>query len=192
MRGVLGVLVCAGLLAAATVPAAHAAPAPTIGEVRARVNALNDQAEAATERYNAVREEIAGVGLRLDAARTRIEQERAGLVSARAELARWAVQTYKAGDLATVSLLFSDDPDDVLRAGGLLTSLADRKADVVEGLLKQQRAVVASSTELEEQQQILRDRQRDLQSSRKDVESRFSADRMVREHLDLYERLLAR
>lgn len=60
-RAVVVVLAFAFVLAGTT-PSVRAAPRPTIDEVRARVDALHEQAEAATERYNALRDAIADIG----------------------------------------------------------------------------------------------------------------------------------
>jgi hypothetical protein len=67
---------------------AAAAPSPTVGEVRARIAVLHRQAEAATKRYDALREEIAGLNIRLDAARIRLGEAQQALLRARTELGR--------------------------------------------------------------------------------------------------------
>jgi len=179
--GVRAVLaLCAVLLVGVPVQGAAAAPAPSVSEVRARIKALREQAENATERYNAVREDIAGLDVRISGARTKLAQERAALAQAREELGRWASDAYKAGDLATVSLFLSDDPDTRLRTDGTVQSLTDRRADIVGDLLRQQKTLVASSTDITEQQQRLEQSRQELEATRKDVERKLAdADRQL-------------
>lgn len=159
---------------------AVAAPTPTIDEVRRQVRDLREQAEVATERYNAAKEDIASLAVRLTAARTRLAEQQVALGQARRELGRVAADTYKAGDLATLSLFLSDDPDGYVGTDQLLTSLGDQRARAISDLLGQRQALVASMTDVEEQRQRLERRERELRQSQADVERKLGeADRLL-------------
>jgi peptidoglycan DL-endopeptidase CwlO len=166
--------VCVVLASVAVAPGALAAPAPTIAAVRARVTALHAQAEAATERYDGLREEMAQLDVRLAGARSRLVQGETSVVLARREFARWAAETYKGGDLATLSLFLSDDPDLYLRGNGTIVSMADRRAQALESLLRERRGVVAAGTDVEEQQQRLVNTSRELERTRRDIEAQLA------------------
>ncbi|MDQ1287426.1 MAG: peptidoglycan DL-endopeptidase CwlO [Actinomycetota bacterium] len=168
-------LAVATLVAGLVVPLpASAAPKRPIEETRRQLEALHDQEEAATEKYNDLREDIASVKVRLTATQTKIGEQRKAVASARIALGKIASDTYKAGDLATLSLFLSDRPDEYVRANGVLMSLGDRKAQAMTDLLDRQQQLVASMTDVQEQQQRLEKSQRDLQATRIEVERRVS------------------
>jgi cell wall-associated NlpC family hydrolase len=161
----------AGLLAPVE---AGAAPNRSIEQIRQQLETLHDQEEAATERYNDLREDVASVKVRLTATQTKIGEQRKALTASRQELGKIAADMYKAGDLATLSLFLSDTPDAYVAANGLLVSLGDRKAQAMNDLLRRQQQLVGSMTDVQEQQQRLEQSQRDLQKTRTEVERRVS------------------
>ena len=165
---------CVLVLTGLCVPTAGAVPAPTVKEVRARIAALHAEAEAATERYDAVHEQMTGLDLKLSVARTKLDQEHKALTAARKELARWAAEQYKAGDLSTLALLLSDDADRFLQNDGLYRSLAEQRTTAVSGLVEEQRSVLATTTDIQEQQQQLERSRHDLDVARQDVERKLA------------------
>jgi len=154
---------CVGVLGQ---PSAGAASRPTIEQVRDQVDALHDQAEAATEKYNQTREKIAALQLQVTAAQTKVAQQQKAVSQAQIDLGRIAVDSYKAGDLATLSLFFNDDPDKYLSTNGLFISLSDRRLAAVEALTKQRQDLVGGMTDVQDQQQRLQQAQKDLQTNR--------------------------
>ena len=163
------------LITALVVPgAASATPRPSLEEVRQRIQALHHEAESATERHNAMKEEIAGLNVRLTASRTRITEQQAALTRARLALGRLAADTYKAGDLDTLSLFLGDDPDQYVGANALLVSLGERRTEAVSDLQHQRRLLVAAMTDIQAQQQRLDTAQRQLRASQRDVERKLA------------------
>jgi cell wall-associated NlpC family hydrolase len=163
---------CTGIWAQ---PSAGAAPRPNLDQVRQQVDSLHDQAEAATEKYNDTREKIAALQLQVSAAQLKVTQQQKVVHQAQADLSRIAVDTYKAGDLATLSLFFDDDPDRFLAANGLFVSLGDRKAEAVDALTRQRQVLVGGMTDVQEQQQRLQLAMAGLQEDRKEVLAKLSA-----------------
>jgi hypothetical protein len=104
----------------------------------------------------------------------KLGQAQQGLFRARTELGRWAADTYKVGDLATLSLLFSDDPDRYVQTNGTLVSLADQRAGAVDDLQQQRRLVVASTTDVQEQQQRLQHSRGDLGAAKREIERKLA------------------
>jgi cell wall-associated NlpC family hydrolase len=150
-------------------PGAAADPRPTLDQVRKQVDSLHEQAEAATEKYNDTREKIAGLQLQVSAAQLKVSEQQKAVAMAQTDLSSIAVDSYKAGDLATLSLFFNDDPDRYLAADGLVTSLADRRANAVESLKRQRQLLVGGMTDVQEQQQRLQQAMKDLQATRTDI-----------------------
>lgn len=171
---VLAIVLAAGVAAPLRAGAAPTSR-PTVEQVRQQVAELDHQAEVASERYNDLREEIASLDVRLAAARARLVEQQKAVAEARQALGQVAADTYKAGDLATLELFFGDDPDRYVAANGILVSLGDRKAQAMDEVLRQQRQLVATMTDVEEQQQRLDKAQRDLQATRTQVERKLSA-----------------
>lgn len=171
-KAVLGAFVLLTVGVVVPFPAA-AAPRPTIEEVRKRVKELNEQAEVASERYNDLREQIAALNVRLAAARTKLAEAQKAVTRARVELGQVAADTYKAGDLATLALFLSDQPDRLVTANGLLMSLGDRKTRAMSEILLQQQQLVAGMTDVQEQEQRLEKASQSLRASRVEVERRL-------------------
>ncbi len=176
-----------GIGLAAPTPAA-AAPKPSIEQIRKQLEALQEQEEVASERYNDLREDIASVKVRLTAAQTKIAEQKKAVAAAREALGKIAADTYKAGDLATLSLFLSETPDDYVSANGLLMSIGDRRAAAMSELLHEQQQLVASMTDVQEQQQRLEKAQSDLQVTRTDVERRVTATRELLARLSAEDR----
>jgi cell wall-associated NlpC family hydrolase len=167
---------------------AVAVPKPSVEQVRKQVQQLNEQVEVASERYNDLREQITSLGVRLAAARSKLVEEQKAIVVARAELGEVAVDTYKAGDFATLALFFSDQPDRYLGASGLLMSLGDRKADAVDDVLQRQQQLVAAMTDIQEQEQRLEKARKDLQATRVEVERKLDEQTSLLARLTTEER----
>lgn len=153
---------------------AEASPRPSPAQVREQVVSLREQAEAATERFNAARETLASLNIRLTGAEARLAEEREALQAARAELGRIAADTYKAGDLATLSLFLGDNPDGYVSANGILVSLGDRRAEAVSELTHRRQLLVGSMTDLQAQRQRLQQTEQTLLSSKRDVERKLN------------------
>ena len=128
--------VAAGAVAGSVllVPSAEAAPKPSVDEVQRTVSRLRDEAEVASERYNDTRENLKSVRVRLTAARDRLARQRSEVSSAKAKLGALAAETYKRGDLSTLDLMLSDDPQDALAQAGYLPSLTQRQAGAAQRL----------------------------------------------------------
>lgn len=107
----------------------HAEPRQTPAQVKAEVDRLYEEAEAATENYNGAKAradeaERALTGLQDEAAR---REERLG--AARSALATVAAGQYRSGGLGpALQLALATDPQDYLERASLLTRAGDRTA----------------------------------------------------------------
>ncbi|MFJ8212739.1 NlpC/P60 family protein [Streptomyces sp. NPDC096033] len=107
----------------------HAEPGQTPAQVKAEIDRLYGEAEAATENYNGAKAradeaERALTGLQDEAAR---KEDRLG--AARSALASVAAGQYRSGGLGpAVQLALASDPQDYLERASLLTRAGDRTA----------------------------------------------------------------
>jgi cell wall-associated NlpC family hydrolase len=154
---------------------ASAAPRPSVEQVRRQVETLRAQAEAATERYNATQETMASLGVRLAAARSKLAEQHKAVEIARGALGMVAADTYKAGDLASLSLFLGDHPDQYLAGNDILVSLGDRKAQAVSDLFRQRQLLVATMTDVQSQQERLEITRRQLKDAQRDVQGKLAA-----------------
>lgn len=161
-------LVFAGVAAAAPVPTSK------IDDVQKQLQKLQDDAEQATEAYNSTREQLKSINVMKSAADTRLKQQRKLVDQARKTLGRLAVQSYKAGDLQTLSLFLDDNPDSVLAAGGLLTTVTDRQAQAVAQLVAEQKKLAADQTDVSAQQSKLAAASAQLNTLKTQIEDNVS------------------
>lgn len=116
-------LAIAGLIATGGI-ATPAQAAPNLEQVRAQVQDLESKAEAATERYNEARNELADVRTTLDALKAKVRRERREMreiLGAVDDLARAA---YTSGGLDTsLQLLLSEDPNEFLAQSAALDAV---------------------------------------------------------------------
>ena len=117
------VLAIAGLLASGSL-ASPAYAAPNLEEVRVQVMDLEAKAEAATERYNQARTELAEVRTTLDSLKAKVRRERREMreiLGAVDDLARAA---YTSGGLDTsLQVLLSEDPNEFLAQAAALDAV---------------------------------------------------------------------
>lgn len=162
--------------AMAAPPAAPAEP-PTIAQLTARIEALQADAEKAAERYNGVQEQIKSIQVRMKAATGRQRQQQAQVDAARRALGAIAAERYRRGDLASLSLLFSNDPEALLAQSGLMSTLGDREAAAIQRMVDAQRELVADNADLAAQSARLQKAQAEANAARRDANTKVSAAR---------------
>src|SRR5215212_4283635 len=174
----LGALLLAALLASVPVRLtsgeASAAKRLTVREAAKRVENLRDQAESATESYNAQREQLKSLAVRLAAAKDRLTAQQKRVAAARVALGRVLAETYKQGDLEGLSLFLSDDPDSVLEQSGLLATLSDRRATAVQRLRAEETTLTAAKDDLVRQQTRITQTTASLQKLQGTVRARLA------------------
>ncbi|MFJ1745599.1 NlpC/P60 family protein [Streptomyces sp. NPDC088116] len=127
------------LAGAATVTAfdgpAHAEPRLTPAQVKAKVDGLYEQAEAATERYNGAKEKADAASTSLAELRDEAARRTERLNTARDALGSIAAAQYRAGGLdPAVQLALSSRPEDYLEAAGLAEQAGARQASAIAGV----------------------------------------------------------
>jgi cell wall-associated NlpC family hydrolase len=121
--------VSAGLMAGGLIitvgPTAGAAPKPTLSEVQAKLQKLNNAEQVLDERYDQMKQDLAQANQRLKLVNQESARYQVKFESMRKQVARIAAQAYEDGQLtSTAALLTSDDPQTVLDQGSILMELS--------------------------------------------------------------------
>jgi peptidoglycan DL-endopeptidase CwlO len=154
------------VLAITGIPDASAAPQPTLAEVEAQIEQLNVKAEQATERYDTTREQLASLKIRVNAARTRLAEERRLIALNRAALGRLAAESYQRGPLDSLSVFLASDPDSYLESAGLVQTLAQRQVDAIQRLRSAERRMALDTAQVAGQQAAVAAAAASLQADR--------------------------
>ena len=104
---------------------AGAAAAPTIGQVKAKVNSLQAKIDSIGQQYDAANQEFGSAQARLAQVQKQAANAQAGYDAARAQLAAVAVSVYENSNQTSVlGLLSSGDPASVLSEASLVLQVA--------------------------------------------------------------------
>jgi len=147
-RSVLLMLTAAAAVAGAVVPAASSSAAPrlTIGQVQARVAALNDQAERITESYNALREQLSTLQREQRVAADQLVRDQAALATAQKTISATANYAYQNGGLGgVVSLADLSSPETFMTSSAMLDEVARYQAAQLAAVSVAQHDVAATS-----------------------------------------------
>lgn len=150
-RGVRAtVLAAAAATAAAALGAAPAAARPQDGRAgaKAEVDRLYGEAEAATERYNAARENTRRLRAEVDRAQDRAARTQEGVNRMRDTLGAMAGAQYRSGAIdPSVQLLLSSDPDSYLERAAFLDREGERRAALLSRLRGAARTIARTRAE---------------------------------------------
>src|SRR6478609_5634773 len=145
---VLGLATVLAVPMALSMPA-QAAPRPTVASVEARVNELNDQAEAANEKRNELNARVAETTSRIDKVRKRIADQTKSLDAVRGQLGVFAAAAYRSGGVdSTIQLILSDDPSKFLDQSSSLDAVARGQQATMRRVASAQQQLDQSKVEL--------------------------------------------
>ncbi|WP_407699202.1 C40 family peptidase [Streptomyces alkaliterrae] len=189
----LTVLSAAAAAAAAlgTVPAgAEPGGGPTdSGEASARVDRLYEEAERATEKYNAAAERVTALRKHVERAQDRAARGQAEVNRMRDSLASVAGTQYRTAGLdPTLALLLSTEPDAYLARAAALDLAGSRATGRLHELQRAQRALRQHRTETAGKLQELEKQRRELSRHKRTVQSKLSAARRLLNRLTPEER----
>ena len=179
-------VVAVGVVAVGVVAAGAATADPTlsIAAVQKQVADLQHQAEAATESYNGTRERLKSATVMAQATATRLRQQIQNVQVARAALGKLAVETYKAGNLQTLSLFLDDNAGDALAADQLRTTLTDRQADGVARLAGELSQLTRDQAQAAQQHQQLAAAAGQLDTLKAQIKAKLAAAQALLSRLD--------
>lgn len=182
-RTLVAICCSAGLLAGgvAVAPQGFADPDPTLAQVRAQVDALERQGEAASERFNAATDALGAVQVRLTKAQEGVAAQEQRLRDLTTEMGGFAAASYRTGGVdPSVQVFLSDDPAEFLAQASVADAYATQQADQLSVVAKQRQRVVEQKVTADSELDRLRD-----------IEEKRAADKAAIEaSLDDAQRLL--
>ncbi|WP_030345563.1 C40 family peptidase [Streptomyces sp. NRRL S-1022] len=158
----------------------HAEPQLTPEQVKARVDTLYREAEAATEKYNGAKEKADSSQRRLNAMQEEAARKQTKLNSAREALGSIAAAQYRDGGIDPAwQLALSSDPDRYLDGAALAERAGDRQAAAVSQVRGQLREIERLRGAARIELASLRSRQTELDRQKKTVAGKLAEARRL-------------
>ncbi|GAA2600063.1 C40 family peptidase [Streptomyces axinellae] len=167
--------------ASALVPAAPAGaePAdhkPTAATVNARIDRLYEQAEGATEKFNAVAERTGKLRRQVEQTQDAVARGQSKVNRLRDSLSSLAGAQYRGGAIdPTVALLLTEDPDGFLDKAATLDRIGSRQALKLRQLRSAQRALAQQRSEASGKLAQLDSLQSALKKQKRNVQKKLGA-----------------
>jgi cell wall-associated NlpC family hydrolase len=154
----------------------HAEPRLTQGQIKATVDKLYQEAEAATERYNGAKEQAARSRASLDSLRDEAARRTERLNTSRNALGSIATAHYRAGGIDPgLQLALSSDPDEYLERAALADRVGARHADAIAGVHRQLVELAQLKARAGERMDDLTARQKELAEHKSTVQKKLTA-----------------
>ncbi|MFE9447248.1 NlpC/P60 family protein [Streptomyces sp. NPDC006739] len=167
----------------------HADPELTPAQVKAKVDKLYQEAEAATEKYDGAKEEADTARRRLRTLQDEAAREQDKLDSARDALGSVAAAQYRSGDIAPAwQLALSSDPDQYLDGAALAERVGGRQAGAVARVRRQLREIEQLRGAAHVELVSLRARQAELRRHKKTITGKLDEARRLLSRLSPRER----
>ena len=168
---------------------ARADPAPSIASVQRQLDQLAEQAEQASERYNAATDRAAAVRRVLTKVRSRVATSNRTLAAMHREVARFAADSYRSGGMdSTMALLLSDRPDDLLERASSLDRISARQSAALRRVATARAQVSQDQRAVEQQLARLRAIQRGLAADQRTIADRTARSQGLLSRLKAAER----
>jgi cell wall-associated NlpC family hydrolase len=167
----------------------HAEPQLTPSQVKAEVDQLYQEAEAATEKYNGAKEKAEAAETRLGGLRDEAARRTEQLNEARDALGSIAAAQYRGGGLdPAMQLALTDDPDRYLDNAEFVERAGNRQAASVANVRRQLREIEQLRGAAHIELASLRSRQAELKHHKKTITGKLGAARRLMSQLPAEER----
>lgn len=151
-------------------------PQPSIAEVKAKVDALQHDAEVATENYNGIKEATSRQNTKVNTLLTQAAQKTQTLNESRRQLGIYASAQYRAGgDASTANYLLAASPQDLLDQRHLTDLFGKRQKAAVETFRTQQADATQKRIEAAQSLRTLTQKQAQLKAAKADVAKKLGA-----------------
>ncbi|MFF8635976.1 NlpC/P60 family protein [Streptomyces pilosus] len=163
---------------------------PSLEEVEKKVGDLYRQAESATEKYNAAKEQTAKQRKRVDTLLDDVAQRTQKLNDAREELGSYAAAQYRtgAGVPDTATFLLADTPQDVFDQRQVMDRMTGRQKEAVDDYVTQQSETMKKRQEATESLRTLTESQDDLRTAKATVQKKLTDARELMARLTAEEK----
>jgi cell wall-associated NlpC family hydrolase len=184
-------LASAGLLASgiAILPSATAAPSRDIEQVRDQVRTLESRAEAATERYNAARNQLADVQDTLAGLQRKVKRERADLQEILSSVDDLARATYTSGGIDTsLQVLLAEDPTEFLAQAAALDQVAQSQAASLRRTQTARLRLAQSEAAVEDKESIAQNYRDEMSDAKSEADQQLGEAQDILANLEEEER----
>lgn len=159
------------------------------GTVKAQVDKLYEEAERATEKYNAADERAGDLRKKVEQATDRVARGQEQVNRMRAALGMIATAQYRNGAVApALQLLLSSDPDGYLERAATLDRVSGRQSEELRSLTEAQRTLRQERAEAVEVLGRLEETRRAVESHKREVEKKLATARRLLNSLPRPER----
>ncbi|MFC8240880.1 C40 family peptidase [Streptomyces chartreusis] len=158
----------------------HAEPQLTPAQVKAKVDKLYQEAEAATEKYNGAKEQADAARQRIRNLQSQTARKTEKLNSAREALGSMAAAQYRDGGLdPALQLALSEDPDRYLDGAEFAERAGNRQASSVASVRKQLREIEQLRGAAHVELASLKSRQAELKRHKKTITGKLDSARTL-------------
>lgn len=162
----------------------HADPQLSPAQVKARVDKLYEEAEAATQKYDGAKEKAGQAEARLGKLRDEAARREDRLNTARDALGSMAAAQYRSGGLdPVVQLALSDHPDRYLDGAAFAERVGTRQSAEIAGVRQQLRELDQLRSTADGELTTLRSRQAELKKQKKTINEKLGAARQLLDRL---------
>jgi cell wall-associated NlpC family hydrolase len=172
-----------------TSQAAHADPKPTKSEVKAKVDKLHEEAEAATEKYDGAKEQQDKLKKQVDDLQDNVARGQADLNKQRDQLGALASAQYRSGGIdESVQLFLSSDPANFLDKASSMDQLSSQQAEALKTFQSKQRSLAQQRQEAQDKLADLADARKQLGDNKKKVQGKLAEAQKLLNSLTAAER----
>lgn len=173
----------------AILPSATAAPSRDIAQVRDEVRTLQSRAEAATERFNSARNQLADVQDTLAGLQRKVKRERADLQEILSSVDDLARATYTSGGIDTsLQVLFAEDPTEFLAQAAALDQVAQSQASSLRRTQTARLRLAQSEAAVEDKESIAQSYRDEMSSAKNEANQQLGAAQNILANLKEEER----
>ncbi|MEI7029715.1 NlpC/P60 family protein [Streptomyces pratensis] len=160
---------------ALTSQAAQADPKPSKSEVKAKVDKLYHESEAATEKYNGAKEQQEKLEEQVDALQDKVARGQDELNTLRGELGSIATAQYRSGGVdPSVALFLASDPDSFLDQASALDQLTVQQTESLQKIQAKQRTLAQQRKEAQDKLGDLADVRKALGENKKKYQGKLA------------------
>lgn len=173
----------------AILPSATAAPSRDIAQVRDEVRTLQSRAEAATERFNSARNQLADVQDTLAGLQRKVKRERADLQEILSSVDDLARATYTSGGIDTsLQVLLAEDPTEFLAQAAALDQVAQSQASSLRRTQTARLRLAQSEAAVEDKESIAQSYRDEMSSAKNEADEQLDAAENILANLEEEER----
>ncbi|WP_406499484.1 NlpC/P60 family protein [Streptomyces sp. NBC_00846] len=174
---------------ALTSQTAQADPKPTKSEVKAKVDKLYHEAEAATEQYNGAKEKQEKLEKEVSALQDKVARGQQEINTLRSGLGSLAAAQYRSGGIdPSVQLFLASDPDSFLDQASALDQLTAKQTESLAKIQEKQRVLAQERKEAQDKLGNLADVRKTLGEKKKQQQVKLAEAREVLNTLTQAER----